>query len=319
MSDDKLMQRLKTDLEPRVKELEKDNEAQKPAMQDVINKLSTAIRAMDQPLIKRHAKTLEGQVGVYASLVTRAEKLVAELGAIDTNDGDALKRIVALTEQASVSQKKIKGNYEKLKELLSMAHAKATDPAVAAVMTQWAEMESWMTTQREVLRLRVKQMETLVELARSAIADGDDKSLAQAQEKAKLRLTWKPTQLEVGDKFMKFLNLCEKALGKNLQDELKRDIEKFKHMVSELADLNDKLDRYLAALKSMKMPPAKPARLDVHKAAGVLGVEEAKLKKAWDAAAAAPEKALDALAKAAKLKTTGKEMVAALRKAKLLA
>ena len=140
MSDDKLMQRLKTDLEPRVKELEKDNEAQKPAMQDVINKLSTAIRAMDQPLIKRHAKTLEGQVGAYASLVTRAEKLVAELGAIDTDDRDALKRIVALTEQASASQKKIKGNYEKLKELLSMAHAKATDPVVAAVMAQWAEM-----------------------------------------------------------------------------------------------------------------------------------------------------------------------------------
>jgi hypothetical protein len=319
MSDDKLLQRLTTDLAPRTAELEKDNEAQKPAMQDVINKLSTAIRAMDQPLIRRHAKTLEGQVSVYASLVTRAKKLVDELGAIDTDDRDALKRIEGLTQKASASQDKITRNYTKLKELLDMAHAKATDPVVSAAMAQWAEMESWMTTQREIARIRVKQMETLVELAHGAIADGDDKSLAQAQEKAKLRLTWKPTQLEIGDKFMKFCIGCEKALGKNLQDELRRDMEKFKRMVTELADLNDMLDRCLATLKNMKMPPAKAAKLDFRKAAGLLGVDEAKLKKAWDAGAAAPEKALDGVAKESKLKTTGKEMVATLRKAKLLA
>ena len=318
MSDDKLLQRLTTDLAPRTAELEKDNEAQKPVMQDVINKLSTAIEKMDQPLIRRHAKTLEGLVAVYAGLVNRAKKLVDELGAIDTDDRDALKRIEGLTQKASASHDKIVRNYTKLKELLALAHKKAADPAVAAVMAQWAEMESWMTTAREAAQIRVKQMETLAGVARGAIAEGDDKLLAQAQEKAKLRLTWKPTQLEIGDKFMKFCVDCERALGKNLTDELKRDREKFKRMVTELADLNDKLDNYLAALKNMKMPPAKPAKLDFRKAAGVLGVDEAKLKKAWDAGSAAPEKALDGLGKESKLKT-GKEMVAALRKAKLLA
>jgi hypothetical protein len=318
MSDDKLLQRLTNDLAPRTAELEKDNDAQKGPMQDVINKLSDAIRASNQPALKQYTKTLEDQVAVYASLVNRARKLVEEIGAINSNDADAIKRASALKQKADASLDKITRNYTKLKELLDMAHKKANDPAVAAVMAQWAEMESWMTSTREVTRLRVKQMETLAELAKSAMADGDDKSLAQAQEKAKLRLTWKPTQLEIGDKYMKFSARCEKVLGKNLQDELKRDMAKFARMVTEIAELNDKLDKYFEALKKLKMPAGQAAaKLDYRKAAGVLGVDEAKLKKAWDAGSANPEKALDGLAKDSKFKT-GKEMLAALKKAKLL-
>ena len=320
MSDDKLLQRLSTDLAPRTAELEKDNEAQKGPMQDVINRLSDAIRASDQPALKQYTKALEDQVAVYASLVNRARKLVEEFGTINSDDRDALKRVEGLKQKATGSLDKITRNYTKLKELLDMAHKKAADPAVAAVMAQWAEMESWMTTTREVTRVRVKQMETLAELAKSAMADGDVKSLAQAQEKAKLRLTWKPTQLEIGDKYMKFCVRCEKVLGKNLQDELKRDIAKFARMVTEIAELNDKLDKYAEALKKLKMPAGQAAaKLDYRKAAGVLGVDEAKLKKAWDAGSANPEKALDGLAKdkGAKFKT-GKEMLAALKKAKLV-
>ena len=318
MSD--LMQRLNTDFAERIDELEKDNDAQKAPMQDVINKLSDAIRAMDQPMIKRHAKTLEAQVSVYAGLADRAKKLIDELGKIDTDDGDARKRVVALTQKASASNAKIQRNYVSLKELQAMAHDKAGDTAAAAAMAQWAEMESWMTTQRTLLQTRLKQMETLVELAESSVADGDEKSFAQAQEKAKLRLTWKPTQLEIGDKYMKFCNDCEAALGKDLQDQLKRDRAKFGRILTECAELNDKLDAYYTKLKNMKMPAAaKAAKLDIRKAAGVLDVSEAKLKKAWDAGAADPQKALDGLAKELKLKTTGKEMVAALKKAKLLA
>jgi hypothetical protein len=314
MSD--LQQRL-NDLAARTDDLDKENEARKPAMQDVINKLSDAIRAVDQPLIRRHAKTLEAQVAAYSALVGRADKLVGELGGIDSDDRDARARLEALTKKASASQRKIAGNYTKLKELLDMAHDKAQDSKAAAAMAQWAEMESWMTTQREVARTRVKQMQALVELAESSIAGGDAKSLAQAQEKAKLRLTWKPTQLEIGDRYMKFCADCEAALGTNLQDQLKRDREKFKRMVTELAELNDQLDAYLAKLKNMKMPPPKAVKLDFRKAAAVLDVDEAKLKRAWDNADS-PDDALNALAKEQKLKTTGKDMVAALRKARLL-
>lgn len=317
MSDAKLLQRLDSNLAPRTDQLDKDNEAQKPAMEAVIKELSDAIRAVDQPLIRRHAKTLEAKVAVYAGLVDRAKKLIDELGAIDTDDADALKRIAALTRKASAAQTKITNNYAKLKWLLDKAHDTAADPAIAAVMAEWAEMESWMTRAREATKIRVKQMQTLVELAESSVADGDAKSFAQAQEKAKLRLTWKPTQLEIGDKYMKFCAACDKALGKNLSDQLKRDREKFKRMVTELADLNDKLDADFAKLKGMKMAAAKAATFDVAKAARVIGVPEAKLKKAWDAGA--PEKALDGLARELKLKTTGKDMVAALRKARLLA
>jgi hypothetical protein len=317
MSD--LMQRLNSDLAPRVDQLEKDNDAQKGPMQDVINKLSDAIRAMDQPLIRRHAKTLEGQVSAYAGLVARAKKLIDELDKIDTDDAEARKRVVALTQKASAANGKIQRNYTSLKQLQDMAHDKAGDSAAAAVMAQWAEMESWMTTQRTVLQTRVKQMETLVELAESSAADGDQKSFAQAQEKAKLRPTWKPTQLEIGDKYMHFL-ADAKVLGKDLQDQLKRDTTKFGRIVTECAELNDKLDALAAKVRNMKMAAApKTAKLDFRKAAGLLDVAEAKLKKAWDAGNDDPQKALDGLAKELKLKTSGKDMLATLKKAKLLA
>lgn len=317
MSD--LMQRLNTDLSARVDALEKENDAQKGPMQDVVNKLSDAIRAMDQPLIKRHAKTLEGQVSVYAGLADRAKKLIDELGKIDTSDAAERKRVVELTTAASASNGKIQRNYEALKKLQAVAHDKATDTASAAVMTQWAEMESWMTTQRTLLQTRLKQMDTLVELAESSAADGDDKSFAQAQDRAKLRLTWKPTQLEIGDKYMKFCSDCEAVLSKDLLDQLKRDRMKFGRIMTECAELNDQLDARYTKLKNMKMPAAaKAPKLDIRKAAAALNVVEAKLKKAWDAGGDDPQKALDGLARELKLKTTGKEMVATLKKARLL-
>jgi hypothetical protein len=315
-----LMQRLNTDLAPRVDALEKDNDAQKVPMQDVIDRLSGAIRAMDQPMIRRHAKTLEGQVSAYAGLADRARRLLEELGKIDTDDAEARKRVVALTLKASASSAKIQRNYANLKQLQDMAHDKAADSAATDAMAQWAEMESWMTTQRSVLQTRVRQMQTLVELAESSIKDGDEKSFAQAQEKAKLRTTWKPTQLEIGARYTKFCDDCKAALGKELQDQLKRDMAKFGRIMTECADLNDRLDADYAKLKAMKMPTAsRSARLDIRKAAGVLAVAEAKLKKAWDAGGDDPLKALDGLARELKLKTTGKDMVAALRKARLLA
>jgi hypothetical protein len=70
----------------------------------------------------------------------------------------------------------------------------------------------------------------------------------------------------------------------------------------------------------MKMAAApKAAKLDYRKAASVLDIAEAKLKKAWDTGADDPQKTLDGLARELKLKTTGKDMVAALKKARLLA
>lgn len=315
-----LTQRLDSDLGPRVDQLDKDNDAQKAPMQDVINKLSDAMRAVDQPMIKRHLKTLEPMVSLYAGLADRSRRLLDELGRVDADDPQARKRIETLTQKASTADGKIQRNYVALKKLQDMAQDKAGDPAAAKAMAQWAEMESWMTTQRTVLQTRVKQMETLVELAESSMKDGDDKSFAQAQEKAKLRATWKPTLREVGDKYMQFCQDCEKALGPDLQDQLKRDRQKFGKIMTECAELNDRLDAYAERIKAMKMPvtSSKAPKLDLRKAAAALDVPEAKLKKAWDGGGADPAKTLDGLARELKLKTTGKDMVAALKKAKLL-
>ena len=318
MSDEKLVQRLKQDLAPRAQALEKDNDTQKAVMQGVIDPLSEAIRKSDQAAIKSLAKTLDSQADEYARLVDRGNRLVAELETIHSDDAQAQKLVDALHAKAKASADKLGRNFAGIKKMLAMAHEKEKDPRVAAMMARWAEMESWLTTQREVLKARVKQMQALVELAEGAGADGDQRTLDQALDKARQRATWKPTLHETGDKYMHFLADIDKVLGKELEQQLQRDLQKFKGMVSELAELNDELDRQVVKVQKVTLAVPKPASLDTKKAAVVLGVPEAELKKAWGAGAGVPEKVLDALAKKLKLKTSGVDMAKALRKARLI-
>lgn len=318
MSDERLLQRLKQDLTPRADALEKDNDTQKAAVQGVIDQLSEAIRQSDQPVIRRLAKTVDGQVDEYARLVDRGNKLVAEISAIRTDDAKAQKLVDTLNGKAKESATKLGRNFAAIKKMLAMAHEKEKDPRVAAMTARWAEMESWLTTQREVLKARVKQMQALVEVAEGAGADGDKKTLDQALDEAKQRATWKPTLRETGDKYTHFLADIDKVLGKDLQEQLQRDLQRFKGMVSELAELNDELDRQVVKVQKVKLAAPRPAKLDIRKAALVLDIAEEELKKAWDAGAAVPEKVLDALAKKLKLKTSGSDMAKALRKARLI-
>lgn len=319
MSDAVLAQRLKEELEPQLHVLEKDSDTQKAAMQGVIGKLSDAIRASDQANIRRQAKSLEDQVGGYSQLIMRTKRLLALVESLRSNDSDAVKRATVLRGKVDALHGKMTRNYAAMKALLDQAHKKLDDPAIAAVMTQWTELESWITSQHEVARIRVQQMQTLLELARSSVSAGDAAGLAQAQARAKVRLTWKPLYLEASDRVHSFCDACAKVLGKELQDQLKRDIAKFRRMVPEMAGLNDQLDKHYEALKAMKMPAQRSAALDFRKAAGLLHLDEAKLRKAWGSGPSAPEKVLDGLAREAKVKGTGKEMVATLKKAKLLA
>ena len=318
MSDERLLQRLKQDLTPRADALEKDNDTQKAAVQGVIDQLSEAIRQSDQLVIRSLAKTLDGQVDEYARLVDRGNKLVAEISAIRTDDAKAQKLVETLNGKAKESATKLGRNFAAIKKMLAMAHEKEKDPRVAAMTARWAEMESWLTTQRGVLKARVKQMQALVEVAEGAGADGDKKTLDQALDEAKQRATWKPTLRETGDRYTHFLADIDKVLGKDLQEQLQRDLQRFKGMVSELAELNDELDRQVVKVQKVKLAATKPAKLDTRKAALVLDIAEEELKKAWDAGAAVPEKVLDALAKKLKLKTSGSDMAKALRKARLI-
>ena len=265
MSDERLLQRLKQDLTPRADALEKDNDTQKAAVQGVIDQLSEAIRQSDQLVIRRLAKTLDGQVDEYARLVDRGNKLVAEISAIRTDDAKAQKLVETLNGKAKESATKLGRNFAAIKKMLAMAHEKEKDPRVAAMTARWAEMESWLTTQREVLKARVKQMQALVEVAEGAGADGDKKTLDQALDEAKQRATWKPTLRETGDKYTHFLADIDKVLGKDLQEQLQRDLHRFKGMVSELAELNDELDRQVVKVQKVKLAAPKPAKLDTRK------------------------------------------------------
>ena len=126
----------------------------------------------------------------------------------------------------------------------------------------------------------------------------------------------KPTEDELKEQFKAFCTKCEsKGLNKDQQDQLARDRKTFDGMVQEYAQINAKLVSIDIEIEGMEIPG-----VDVKKAAALLKIpsgQEAKLKKALDAGAGM-ERALDGLAKELKLKTSGKDMIAALKKAKLL-
>jgi hypothetical protein len=109
-----------TEIQPEADALEKSAAEQKPKIQNLVNKLSDAIRLSNQPLIKRELEALEEfRMGTYASLVTGTNNLLAQLANLKADDesGDHFKRIEALTRALGELQGRFEWNYTALKML----------------------------------------------------------------------------------------------------------------------------------------------------------------------------------------------------------
>jgi hypothetical protein len=308
-----------SEIQPKADALEKDAVEQKQKMQALVNKVSDAIRASNQPLIKRELEALEEfRMGPYAALITGTNNLLVELAKLKTEDetGDDFKQIEALTKSLGELKRKLDNNYAALKALENKANHVLEDSAHAGgdARKEWAAMEAWLKAQLAAAKLHYQAMVTLKDLAEKALDAGDQSDLADAIKHSQVRSTWEPLQKEIEEKFSKFCDKCESnGLSKDLQDQLARDRVAFQKIVDDLAGLNKKMDELHKDVQNMKIAP-----LDFNRLAAVLKVPTthvAKLKKALELEGKAREKALTDLQQELKIKFSAKDM-ASLMKAK---
>ena len=104
-------------------------------------------------------------------------------------------------------------------------------------------------------------------------------------------------------------------MSKELQDQFVRDRAAFQKLVDELGDVTRKILEVDSRIETLQT-----AEVDYKKAAALLKIPSqylSKLQAALEGLSTSMEKAFDALAKEAKLKTTGKEMIAILKRARI--
>lgn len=313
MSKDAQLQ-LHEELEPEAAQLTKEHESFKAQVQAVINDLSKALDPPHAPSVETHLKTLNELMPSVASLVTRIDSLLERVRNLDTDD----KALPALNKSLTDLHGRMERNYLKLKWLQDKAHdALQQARSGAKNYTQaLAEMEAFMAAALKTFKARLEQMKALHELAAGSVQARDAGELAQLQRRNDERKNWTPTVPEVHNRITRFAALGDpKQLGKDVVDQVVRDRLGFLKTAGEIEVLNKQIDALFEQIKAMKAK-----QIDVKKAMAALSMpstHEAKLKKALESGEQM-ERLLEALAKDLKLKGADADLLARLKKAKLI-
>jgi hypothetical protein len=318
MDDAALQREITTELKPLLDELVKDAGSAKQRMQQVVNVLSDALRAQNAALIRLHLNTLNGLMGDYAALVARGKALTMKLGRLRADDerspGAAL--LAKLTGQLGEQQQRFDGNYAKLKEMQAMANKAlgAADSTTARLTRAWADMEAYLATNQKLFQTRLAQMQAMAEVAKDAVAERDGVDLAKIKIRNEDRKTWKPTLSDINSRLIAFFAESGKELPESLKEQFTRDRIAFNKTMEGLEAIDKKIEAIHQTLKTLALAP-----IDTKKAVAAMKIppgNDARVKKALEAPALEP--ALDALARDLKLPDNGRELIARLKKAKLL-
>jgi ribosomal protein L10 len=305
-------------VKPQAEELLKSHDKQRDLMQEIMIKLDDEIAKKNERMIRHHVKALEKSAADTANRVSRVGRLLEQLEELDvdpklTKEADHVEKLTAaLTEL----ERKLTKNYGVAKRMLDkgkdVLEADEATVDAAEATHEWAVMEAWLRKQLDLAKKRLAQMTVVRENARKALAGRDSKALAQAIKASTALVDAKPTLQEVQDQYADFCTECAKKLTQDQQDELARDRKTFDAIVEEIISLNGKI---LAA--DVEIGAMEVRSIDIKKVAALFKIpptHEAKLKRALECEGPAIVKALDALAKELKLKTTGRNMLETINK-----
>jgi len=311
---------IETEIRPGATVLLKAHEAQTDKLREAIFSITDAIEKADERMIRLWLKALTVEEGELANHLSRTLKLLRLLDEIEPDDGmvDDLEEIKKLTADLSELQRKLNKNYgigKKLEDAANKALAAHKDGEKDSI-AKWAIQEAWIRKQLELAKRRLPEIEKLSENAKRAAAERNEKALEEAQKaSAELRDT-EPTFKEVEEGFEKFCESVKpKNMSKALQDQFVRDRAAFQKLVDELGDVSRKILEVDSRIETLQT-----AEVDYKKAAALLKIPSqylSKLQAALDGLSASMEKAFDALAKEAKLKTTGRDMIVILKRARI--
>ena len=318
MTDAELLHQLTDELKPMADELATDSEVAKTRMQKIVNDLSDAIRAKNGPLIQLHLKSLYGLMGDYAALVKRGEALVDRVARLQAEDerSNVAKALATLTRTLGERQPKLENNYDKLKEMQELANKTLgqANAEAARVERAWADMEAYLATNAKLFDTRLKEITLLEQLAQAAMKERDRNDLAKIQSRNAERTAWKPTVGDIDARLIGFFGNNGDKLPASLREQFTADRVKFNKILAALDAIDKKIDAHYKAIKSLALKP-----IDPRKAADAMEIpkgNDAKVKKALDSSPLGD--ALETLAREAKMKVSGTELMNRLRKAHLV-
>src|ERR1051326_99194 len=312
---------IKKDIEPAANALLKEQKDGIGKLAKIMVDLGKAIDKPDVHMVKLLSKALDAESPLIANRLSRTGRLLERLedAESETDLDTDLKEIEDITTKLSDLEKKLQNNYATIKEYQDKAK-KALDgisDAVTDAAEAWAVHEAWLRKQLELVKRRLQDIQKISDQAKKAAASRDEKALKDATADGAALRDGKPTTKEIQDTFSKF---CEdvhpEKLTQDLQDQFKRDRDKFQKIVDEIADTNSQVAKIQDQIKKMDTAPVNPKKVSA--TLKIPSQYDGKVKKAVELDKLAAGKALEAIMKELKTPMAAKDIMTKLEKANVV-
>ena len=309
------------------KELSDKLKAVRPVIEtrlaELTTKLQRAIDSLDEANIKLYLKALEGEKHLMTTAMETVATALRNIADIE-DDEDFLNTRLKDLEAVSGPVDEAKKSFDKRYAAAMVLERSAKAAAVKAksqgtVLTdQLAELDKEIADVEQLVVPAAKKADTIERLAGSAIIDRDEKALKKQKDdfdaldvpgivsgygNVQENLVW-------AVKSVKDATL-DAASRKELNDDLSSFADRIKDLKADVQNLDD---------MRKTVPDMSIAKIDVGKAAKALSIErkgEAPLAKILGLPSDKWASGLDGLARQLGMKTTGKDMVKLLDKARI--
>jgi DNA repair exonuclease SbcCD ATPase subunit len=312
---------IKKEIEPAANALIKEQKEGVTKLAKIMVDLGKAIDKPDMRLVKLLSKALDAESPLIANRLSRTGKLLERLeeAESETDLDTDLKEIEDITTKLSELESKLKHNYATIKEYQDKANDALNEisDAEGDAAQAWAVHEAWLRKQLEAAKKRLQDIQKVSEQAKKAAANRGEKALKEAVDAGAELRDAKPTAKEVQDLFSTF---CEdvhpEKLTQDLQDQFKRDREKFQKIVDEITHLSGQIEKVQEQIEKMDTAPVDPKK--VSSTLKIPSQYDGKVKKAVELDKVAAGKALEAIMKEIKTPMSAKDIVTKLEKANLV-
>jgi len=312
---------IKQEIEPPANTLIKEQKEGIGKLAKIMLDLGKAIDKPDLRMVSLLSRALAAESPLIANRLSRTAKLLERLedAESETDLDTDLKELEEITTKLSDLEKKLKANYTAIKEYQDKANKALNElsDAEGDAAEQWAAHEAWLRGQLEKAKWRMQEIQKTSDQAKKAAANRDEKALKDAVDAGTAIRDAKPTTKDIQNTFSKF---CEdvhpEKLTQDLQDQFKRDRDKFQKIVDEIADTNAQVAKVQEQIEKMETAP-----VDAKKVSATLKIPtqyDGKVKKAVEMDLAAAGKALEAIMKDLKTPMLAKDIITKLEKANLV-
>lgn len=312
---------IKKDIEPAANALIKEQKDGIGKLAKIMLDLGKAIDKPDVRMVKLLSKALDAESPLIATRLSRTARLLERLEDAESEAAveSDLKELEDITTKLSELEKKLKANYTAVKEYQDKAKKALTEVAdvESDAAEAWAVHEAWLRKQLELSKKRLQDIQKLSEQAKKAAASRDEGALKNATEAAAELRDTKPTTKDIQDTFSKFCDdVHPEKLTQDLQEQFKRDREKFQKVVDEIADTNSQIAKIQEQIQKMDTAPVDPKKVST--TLKIPSQYDSKVRKAIELDKMAAGKALEAIMKEIKTPMAAKDIITRLEKANLV-